>query len=168
MALEEVPEGTPSDGNGKVWFVPALANPAAPTVAELTAVTAIPLTYSITGDGYAHAVTVNKITANRLTLPNQLQYDGTEVDDLSITYAYNNTEDDIVRLALPKGTRGFIVERWAVPNETEPTADQIVDVLPIQASVSLKNAPVTNQELTRTQALNITGKVHRDVVIVAA
>lgn len=165
MALEKVPAGTPSDGNGLVLFVPTLVDPSKPTAAELKATGVVKLTYSITGDGYAHTVTVNKITANRLTLPNQLQYDGTEVDDLSITYAYTNTEDDIVRLALPQGTKGYIVERWAIPNEVDPTAGQIVDVLPIQASVSLKNAPVTNQELTRTQALNITGKVYRDVVV---
>lgn len=167
MSLEEVPAGTPSDGNGKVWFVPTIADPSKPKVTELNADTAVPLTYSITGDGYAHTVTINKITANRLTLPNQIQYDGTEVDDLSITYAYTNTESDIVRLALPKGTTGFIVERWAVANEVDPTVGQIVDVLPIQASTPLKNAPVTNQELTRTQALNITGKVYRDVALVA-
>jgi hypothetical protein len=167
MSLEEVPAGTPSDGNGKVWFVPTIADPSKPKVTELKAETAVPLTYSITGDGYAHTVTINKITANRLTLPNQIQYDGTEVDDLSITYAYTNTEGDIVRLALPKGTTGFIVERWAVANEVDPTIGQIVDVLPIQASTPLKNAPVTNQELTRTQALNITGKVYRDVPLVA-
>jgi len=167
MSLEEVPEGTPSDGNGLVLFVPTLADPAKPKVSELTASGVVKLTYSITGDGYNHTVTINKVTANRLTLATQLQYDGTEVDDLAITYAYTNTEGDIVRLALPKGTRGYIVERWAVPNEVEPVADQLVDVIPIQASTSLKNAPVTNQELTRTQALNVTGKVHRDVLIVA-
>jgi len=168
MALEEVPDGTPSDGNGLVLFVPTIADPSKPKVSELTASGVVKLTYSITGDGYAHTVTINKITANRLTLPSQLQYDGTEVDDLSITYAYTNTEGDVVRLALPKGTRGYIVERWAVANEVAPAVDQLVDVIPIQASVSLKNAPVTNQELTRTQALNITGKVHRDVEIVAS
>jgi hypothetical protein len=168
MSLEDVPAGTPSDGNGKVWFVPTIADPSKPKVSELTAQTAIPLTYSITGDGYAHTVTINKITANRLTLKNQVQYDGTEVDDLAITYAYTNTEDDVVRLALPQGTRGYIVERWAVANEIDPTAGQIVDVIPIQASASLKNAPATNAELTRTQALNITGKVWRDVELVTS
>lgn len=167
MSLEDVPAGTPSDGNGKVWFVPTIADPSKPSVTELTGSSAIPLTYSITGDGYSHTVTINKITANRLTLPNQIQYDGTEVDDLAITYAYTNTESDVVRLALPKGTTGYIVERWAVANEVDPTAGQIVDVIPIQASTPLKNAPVTNQELTRTQALNITGKVYRDVLLVA-
>lgn len=168
MSLEEVPEGTPSDGNLLVLFVPAIADTSKPTVEELTAAGVVKLTYSITGDGYNHTVTINKVTANRLTLPQQLQYDGTEVDDLAITYAYTNTEGDIVRVALPKGTVGNIVERWAVPNGEDIAADQLVDVIPIKASTPTKNAPATNTELTRTQALNVTGKVQRDVPIVAA
>lgn len=167
MPLETVPTGTPSDGQGLVLFVPAIATPAAPTVAELTAGTVKKLTYSITGDGYNHSVTINQVTANRLTLKQTLQYDGTEVDDLSITYVYTNTAGDVARLALPVGTTGFIVERWAVPNETAVAAAQIVDVIPIKASVPVKNAPVANQELTRTQRLNVTGVVYRDVAVAA-
>ena len=167
---EAVPTGVVSDGNGRVVFVKTLADPSKPKVTELSSTTAgavVPLTYSITGDGYSHSVTINKVTANRLTLPTQIQYDGTEVDDLSITYAYTNTEGDKVRLALPKGTTGYVVERWAIPNGTEWAAAQIVTVIQITASTSLPNAPVTNQELTRTQALNVSGKVWRDVAVVA-
>ena len=167
MALETVPLGLPSDGQGLVLFVPAIANPAAPTVSELTAGTVKKLTYSITGDGYNHTVTINKIRANRLTLPQEIQYDGTIVDDLTITYAYTNTAGDVARLALPTGTTGFIVERWAVANEVAIAAAQIVDVIPIKASVPLKDAPVRNQELTRTQVLNVTGNVYRDITVAA-
>lgn len=167
MALEEVTPGQVSDGYGLVLFVPTIADPAAPTVTELTAGTVKKLTYSITGDGYNHTVTVNAVTANRLTLKQAIQYDGTVTDDLEITYVYNNTDADVVRLALPEGTEGFIVERWAVGNEIAVAADQIVDVIPIKASISRKNAPATNTELTRTQKLNVTGAVQRDVVVVA-
>lgn len=167
MPLETVPTGTPSDGQGLVLFVPAIANTSAPTVAELTAGTVKQFTYSITGDGYNHTVTINKVVANRLTLKQELQYDGTEVDELSITYVYTNTAGDVVRVALPVGTTGFIVERWAVANDVAVAAGQIVDVIPIKASVSVKNAPVANQELTRTQRLNVTGVVKRDVAVAA-
>lgn len=167
MPLESVPTGIPSDGQGLVLFVPAIANTSAPTVAELTAGTVKQFTYSITGDGYNHTVTINKVIANRLTLKQELQYDGTEVDELSITYVYTNTSGDVVRVALPVGTTGFIVERWAVANDVAVAAGQIVDVIPIKASVSVKNAPVANQELTRTQRLNVTGVVKRDVAVAA-
>lgn len=134
---EAVPTGVVSDGNGRVVFVSTLADPSKPKATELKAAGAVPLTYSITGDGYSHSVTINKVTANRLTLPTQIQYDGTEVDDLSITYAYTNSEGDVVRLALPKGKKGFVVERWAVANEVDWAAGQIVTVIPITASTSL-------------------------------
>ena len=167
---EKVLAGVVSDGNGRVVFVKTIADPSKPKATELNSTTAgavVALTYAITGDGYTHNVTINKVTANRLTLPTQLQYDGTEVDDLSIKYAYTNTEGDTVRLALKKGTTGYIVERWAVPNGTEYATGQIVTVIPITASTSLPDAPVTNQELTRTQALNVSGAVARDVAVVA-
>lgn len=167
MALETVPAGQVSDGHGLVLFVPTIANPAAPTVAELTAGTVKQITYSITGDGYNHTTTVNTVTANRLTLAQALQYDGTVTDDLEITFAYTNTAGDVVRLALAQGTTGYIVERWAVANETAIAAADIVDVIPIKASIQRKNPPATNTELTRTQKLNVTGTVQRDVAVAA-
>jgi hypothetical protein len=163
--LETVPAGQVSDGHGLVLFVPTIADPSTPTVAELTAGTVKKITYSITGDGYTHGVTVNTVTASRLTLAQAIQYDGTVTDDLEITYVYTNTAGDVIRLALPQGTTGFIVERWAVANEEDIEAGQIVDVIPIQASLSRKNAPATNTELTRTQKLNVTGPVYRDVEV---
>jgi hypothetical protein len=167
MPLETVPPGQVSDGHGLVLFVPTIADPSAPTVAELTAGTVKKITYSITGDGYAHATTVATVVANRLPLAQALQYDGTVTDDLEITYAYTNTAGDVVRLALPQGTTGFIVERWAYANELAIAAAQLVDVIPIKASLQRKNPPATNTELTRTQKLNVTGTVYRDVLVAA-
>jgi len=166
MALEEVPPGQVSDGYGLVLFVPTIANPAAPTAAELAAGTK--LTYSITGDGYNHTVTINTVTVNRLTLRQSLEYDGTISDTLEITYAYTNTDSDVARIVLAEGTTGYIVERWAVANDAPIAAADIVDVIPIKASVQRKNAPTTNAELTRTQKLNVTGTVQRDVAVAAA
>jgi len=167
MPLETVPAGKVSDGNALVLFVPTIANPAAPTVAELTAGTVKKITYSLTGDGYAHGVTVNTVTANRFTLAQAIQYDGTITDDLEITYAYTNTAGDVVRLALPQGTTGYIVERWAVANDVAIAAAQLVDVIPISASLQRKNPPAANTELTRSQKLNVTGTVYRDVAVAA-
>lgn len=168
MPAENVPLGLPSDGQALVLFVPAIANPSTgATVAELTATGVKRLTYSATGDGYNHTVTINKIRANRFTLPQEIQYDGTIVDDLSITYVYTNTAGDVVRLALPTGTTGFVVERWAVANDAAVAAAQLIDIIPIRASIPLKDAPVRNQELTRTQVLNVTGTVYRDSPVLA-
>jgi hypothetical protein len=166
MTAEAVPAGQVSDGFFVVKFVPTIADPSAPTATELNAAGAKFLTYSIEAGGYTHTVTINKVKVNRLTLPQEIQYDGTIVDELSIKYAYTNTAGDTVRLALPVGQTGFIVERFAVPNSQAIAAADMVDVIPIKASIPLKDAPVQNQELTRTQALNVTGPVQRDVLVV--
>lgn len=167
MALEAVTTGVVADGNGLVLFVPTISDPTAPTVAELTAGTVKKLTYSVTGDGYKHTITSNEVTVNRLTLAQILSYDGTVKDDLEITYVWGDGSNDVPRVALAVGTTGYIVERWAVPNSTAITAAQLVDVIPIKAGIQRKDAPVQNQELTRTQRLNVTGTVNRDVAVAA-
>jgi hypothetical protein len=103
MTTEAVPAGAVSDGAGLVLFVPTIANINAPTATELNAGTVKKLTYSIVAGGYTHTITVNKVKVNRLTLAQELQYDGVVTDDLSIKYAYTNTAGDVVRLALPRG-----------------------------------------------------------------
>ncbi|AGW41741.1 pyruvate carboxylase [Leifsonia xyli subsp. cynodontis DSM 46306] len=167
MATEAVPAGTVADGNGLVLFVPTIADPygTGPTVAELTATGVKKLTYSIDAGGYTHTITVNKVKVNRLTMAQELQYDGIVTDDISIKYAYTNTVSDIARLALPAGAVGFIVERWAVPNGQAIAAGDIIDVIPIKASIPAKDAPAANAELTRTQTLNVTGPVSRDIPV---
>jgi hypothetical protein len=168
MPLETVTPGMTAEGNGLVLFVPAIANPAGPTVAELTAGTVKAITYSITGDGYSHGITSTAVKANRYSLAQEIQYDGTVVDDLEITYVVSKTTGDVVRLALPQGTSGFIVERYGYPNSTAIAAAQILDaVIPIKAGLPRPNALVMNQEITRTQRLNVSGTVYRDVVVAA-
>jgi hypothetical protein len=166
MTAESVPAGQASDGFFTVKFVPTIASTAAPTAVECNAAGAKPLTYSIEAGGYKHDVTVNQIKTNRLTLPQVVQADGTIEDSLSIQYAYTNGAGDVVRLALPAGQAGFVVERWAVANNTTWATGDMVDVIPIKASVPTKDAPAVNTELTRTQVLNVTGPVQRDVLLV--
>jgi hypothetical protein len=165
MTAESVPAGQASDGFFTVKFVPTIANTAAPTAVECNAAGAKFLTYSIEAGGYIHTVTINQIKTSRLTLPQVIQSDGTIEDALSIKYAYTNTAGDVVRLILPTGQAGYIVERWALANATTWVVADMVDVIPIKASVALKDAPVANQELTRTQVLNVTAPVMRDVAL---
>lgn len=168
MALETAPPGVVSDGNVLVLFVPTIADPTAPTATELTAQTVVPLTYSGSGDGYKHDVTINDVTINRFTMKQSLTEEGTTDDKITYTYVYTNTVSDVALTALPEDTVGYIVERWAVPNAQVVAADDVVDVVPFKAGIPKKDAPTTNQELTRTQNLNVTGTVNRDVSVVSA
>lgn len=163
MALESVPAGQVADGRGLVLFVPTIANPAAPTVAELTAVTVKPLTYSLVPDGFRHETTENVISSGRYTLKQVLELPGTVTDTLEVQYVSGSPADT----ALVEGTTGFIVHRLSVPNETGPAAAQKVDVIPIRAGVQRKVAPTANTELAKVQKLFISGPVQRDVAIAA-
>ena len=164
MPLEDVPAGTAADGRGLVLFVPAIADPSAPTVAELTAETVVPLTYSLVPDGFRHATTENTISSGRYTLKQVLELPGTVTDTLEVQYVINSPAEE----TLEEGATGFIYHRLGVPNETAPEAAQKGDVLPIRAGVQRKVAPTANTELAKVQKLFITGAVHRDAVTAGA
>lgn len=169
MALEEVAPGIASDGHGLVLWVPeaGLLDPSKPTVAELTDPEVVPLTYSLTPDGFTHEVKVAQITSGRYTLSQALTYDGKETHSVEVKYVWTGTASDVARVTLEKGAKGYIVHRLAVPNETEIAAAQLVDVIPVQCSVQRKVPPTENTELQRVQSLNVIGRVHLDVPVVA-
>lgn len=163
----EVQAGQVSDGHGLVIFVPAngIANPAAPTEDELTGAGVVDVTYALTADGFQHTVTTADITIERYTLDQVLSQEGKETHTLVLRYPYTNTDDDVSRTTFTPGTAGFIVHRLAVANDEAIEAGQIVDVLPVRAGKSIKDAPAANTELTRTQKMIITGKVWLDVEV---
>jgi hypothetical protein len=168
MALEDVQPGVASDGNGLVVFVPAIANPAAPTVAELTGGTVKKLTYGLTPDGFRHDSTIATITSGRYTLAQVLEIDGQITDTLEVQYVYTNDDtEDVVRTTLTPGVEGFIVHRLGYANEDEFAADQKVDVVPVKASIQRRVAPTANTELSIVQKLNVTGRVERFVEVAA-
>lgn len=163
MALETVPAGQASDGRGLVLWVPAIANPAAPTAAELNAGTVKALTYSLVPDGFRHTTTENVISSGRYTLRQILELPGTVIDELEVQYVTGSPAET----TLTEGTTGFIVHRLGVPNETAPTAAQKVDVIPGRAGLQRKVAPTANTELQKVQKIFVAGTVQRDVAIAA-
>lgn len=167
MALEETPGSVATDGNLSLWFVPfgESTNPASKAI--LDGVTAKRITYSLTPDGFAHTIDEATIEDGRLTLRQALQAAGTVTDNLELSYVYG-ADDDVARVALTEGVKGWIVARYAVPNETAVTiTTQSVDVLPIRAGVQRKSAPARNAVFTIMQKQFITGTVLRDQVVVA-
>jgi hypothetical protein len=163
MALENVPAGQSSDGRGLVLWVPAISNPAAPTVAELTGGTVVAITYSLTPDGFRHDTTENVISDGRYTLKQVLELPGTVTDTLELQYVAGTP----AQTALTEGTNGFIVHRLGVPNETTIAAAQKVDVIPVRAGVQRKVAPTANTLLSRQSKMFVTGTVYRDVAVAA-
>lgn len=93
-------------GKSKVLFVPAVANPAAPTTVELAAgIDLSEQTAEISGWEFTGSRIPTPNLANNFTP--QITGEDT-VGDASITF-YDDDANDDVRTALAKGTQGFIV-----------------------------------------------------------
>lgn len=164
--LEETPGSVATDGNLTLWFVPFGEAVIPTSKAVLDGVTTKRITYSLTPDGFAHTIDEATIEDGRLTLRQALQAAGTVTDNLELSYVYGAT-DDVARVALTEGAKGWIVARYAVPNETDVTVAEKVDVLPIRCGVQRKSAPARNAVFTIMQKQFVTGTVLRDQAVVA-
>ncbi|MEV2239527.1 hypothetical protein [Micromonospora sp. NPDC049891] len=166
---QPMPTAVTTNGTVAVKFVTAIANPAAPTVTEVNAVSSIDLSCYLTGDGYNAETSENTVEDPRLCSKQIFEARGDFTDTLEITYVFNpaSPSDDEARIGLPPGTTGFLTTRWAVDSEDAFAADDIVDVIPVEAGVQRKNAPTRNGVHRITQKMFITGPVRRDVEIVA-
>ncbi|MDR6868450.1 hypothetical protein J2Y69_003066 [Microbacterium resistens] len=166
---EQVQRGTAADGNGIVLWVPAIADPTRPTLAELTAPTVKRLTYGLARDGFTHETDIVKITSGRYTLAQALQYDGTVTDDVTVKWVYNRTTPTAIEATLgAPGVSGNIVHALGYPNRhTFAEGDKLNAVIPVETSIP-KDVPATeNTELMKEQRLNVVGEVAREVAIVA-
>lgn len=169
MATEAVQKGFASDGNGIVIWVPAIADPAAPTLVEINAVTSKRLTYGLTPDGFQHTITENAITSGRYTLRQVIELAGTVQDNLELTYVYNRQTPTDAETALgTPGTAGFIVHILGYENgHTLAAADKINAVIPCETGISRDNPPTANTEPSKTVKMYVTGEVAREVAIAA-
>lgn len=168
MPIEDVQVGTPADGFGLVLWVPDIADPSAPTDDELTAVGVVPLTYSLSPDGFRHEHSIATITTGRYTLAQALELDGIETDAFELQYVYNRTTPTEAETVLVKGAEGFLVERLGYSNETAIAAAQTLNVVaPVKLSTPRDVPPAQNTELMKVVKANVTGKVYREVDVVA-
>lgn len=164
----DVAPGQVSDGHALVLWVPTIANPKAPTVAELTASGVLDLTYKLFGDGLDHQSEVTKNTSTRYTLAQELEFEGSEKDTLVLRYPYRGTEDDVVRLALTRYTEGFLVERLNLPKDTAIAADQLLSIVaPVRCGKQREIPRTKNTEIGKIQDLLPIGTVETDVKVVA-
>lgn len=169
MASEPIQTGFAIDDNGMVLWVPAIANPFAPTDDELTAGTVVKLTGGLTPDGFSHAPTVNKVTSGRYALKQIITLDGTVQDEVTLRYVYNRTTPTAVEEAIgTPGTDGYIVHILGYPNDHTIAAGTICNaVIPVTTSISTDIPATANTEATKEQKPNVRGEVAREVAVVA-
>lgn len=165
------PTGVASDETVRIWWVPTLANPSAPTVAELTAATAVDLTCLLTENwGPDYSVEVAEI--KRMCSKTATQRGG------AVTYTFPDFifAYDVQSLAtadinkayavLVQGAVGYIVLRFAVDVATAPTVADKVDVWNGQVTAGpLKLAPEANSELKAKSSVVNIGEPQFDVAL---
>lgn len=169
--MPEIPS-TPADGNTRVLWVPAIANTAAPTVAELTAGSVVDISCYLTSDGFTPSLSEQVITDERLCSTQIFEQPGRSTDSLDVIYIDNTNSANAATYnkaadTLTKGAAGFVVVRRGIPYENAIAAAQKVTVFPATAMVQNELPPEANSVNKIGQKLAITGEVKRRVAVAA-
>lgn len=152
---------TNADGNVKVLWVPAISNPAAPTVAELTAVGVKDLSCYLTSDGWTPGLDEATISDDRLCDTQTYEKPGRSSRSLALKYIENPTDptNDVAFVTLVPGSTGNFVIRKGLPYTTAIAAAQKVDVWPVQLGQQDSQPPEANSVLKAAQKAFVTGPV---------
>lgn len=161
-----VPSALDQRGNTTIWWVPTIADPAAPTVVEIGAAGAHRVTYSFTPDGWNLAGAQATVDDDRLTIPQALS--SLDVNKVTLDLKYVDSADaNSAALILLEGTSGFFVERRSVPQTQAITTGDKVRVIP--CTLGAQNPGVINNtgKFLINQQTSIDGVVGVPVAVVA-
>jgi hypothetical protein len=168
-----VPAGVPADGYVSVKFVPAIADPAAPSLAtDLGAAGVVDLSCLLTKDGFGPTGEAQAVTDDRLCSKQVFEDYGTvtySIDNIVYIYDVQNaaSESNKAYAALPAGTTGYLVARWGKDVDTAWAIADKVDIYPVKMGPQVKQKPEANSKLKVSQKPFVTGPVQPDVAIVA-
>lgn len=162
--------GVAADGNTRVDYVPAIADPAAPKVSELTAAGAKNLSDYITADGLAPSHEQASIADSRLSSTHDGERPGRKTTGLSLTYVSDQqgTDDNDAYVTLKEGTDGYIVIRRSMPVGTAYAASQKVDVYKVTCGEQVKVATAANEVEKVTQKMFIPANGFKADAVVAS
>ena len=174
MAVPTKPELKRSQANDSWGFVPAVAVPSAPTLAELNATAGYNLSCSIFSDQEGPTVTDNRVTLPTLSCEvDEIEVAGTTthaMPEFQVSFDPQAAADGVGKKAwttMVDGMNGFLWRRQGVNAKTDLAADQWVDVFPVtlgtkvptktsngpegvysfRQSVSLRSNPVYNVQI---------------------
>ena len=162
------PEGVTVQGNIGLWVVPAIANPSAPSLAEVTGVGSLNISCMLMGDSWAPTMEQNKGEAPRRlcskTVVDRFGNVKYTLPDLNVTVdPQAESGDDGVKAyeTLTPGLKPYILERlgidaeevaWAVGQWVIPWAVELGERGPITGDTSDEFA-----EFSYTQGLVVRG-----------
>lgn len=162
---------TPADGNIRTVIVTEVADPYAPTVAELEA--GEDISCYLTPGGFALTTDQGTITDERecstqtFGQPGRKTY-GLTVTGIDNTNSTNEAEYNALVESLTEGAQRYAYRRRGLPYEDAWDADQTVTVVPFIAGVKQEVASEANSVLRSTWQAFITGDVEQVAVTAGA
>lgn len=167
------PDGVRSRGNESVIFVATIADPEAPTVAELTAVTSVNVSCFLTG--FAPQVSQESAEDIRLCSEQIFEDPGdvqVSIDNIEYVYYPQATAPAATNKAyelLKNGTTGYLVDRRGLNARTVAiAAAQLVDVYPVRLGEQARMPLDPGQQGGKfriTQKPFVTGPYYYDSVV---
>lgn len=154
-----------SDGKIKVVYVAALADPANPTVTELTAAGVVDLSCFIKSDGRDHTVDEDTVDNSKLCTTDNTETPGRIKHTWNVTYSRDDVEaDDKAYTTMKQNTTGFLVQRIGTAYATAFAAADEVDVFPITCGYQLEQ-PDVGGLVWYKQKLFVTGQSYPQVAV---
>lgn len=154
----------PHDGKTRAYWVPTIANKAAPTVAELNAGTS--LAGFLTKDGLDTPFAQNTVDNSDLEDTFDAKGVGTFGADVTLTCFRDDTTDTAWNLFV-YGTVGFLVIRRGPAYSTAWTAGQKVEVFPAQMHEPVPMSTATNEQNKFKVALPVTDQPNLKATVAA-
>ena len=165
-----IPASLIADGMLRVDWVPAIANPDAPSLTELNGASAIEMTCYLTPDGYTPATDEAVVNDDRLCSRDSFERRGRRTNTLAVTYVYRPQEaaaaDNKAFDTLKEGTLGYFIERWGADYEDAFAVGDVVNVVPVESGVQVESAPEANSTLRIAQKQFVRGPKSRQVAVV--
>lgn len=165
------PEGIDAQGNGAVYWVPAIADVKAPTTAEIAA--GLDISCAIGGFGptgeQGTGTDIRYCSTQQFQTPGRLN-----VDIPPLEYVYDPQAPDSVEYpwyaAMAGGTPGFLVNRLGLAVDAPVAADQVVDVYQVTLGEKTRvpiDPSAEGGKLKVSQKPFVTGPAELDAVIAA-
>lgn len=167
-----VPPGYVADASLRVWYVTALANPAAPSVStEINAGTTVDITCYLT-NGFNPDASAATINDDRLCLAVVLEDKGVvtwTLDDLNYIWDPQNPASisNKAYAALAEDNVGFFVARYGLNVDTAAAAAQKGFVYPVKLGTQVPLPPTRNTKGQVKQKAFINGPVQKNVSFAA-
>jgi len=167
--MSDIPS-TPADGNVRVTLVSALANPLVPTVAELTAGSAVDISCYLTAGGWVPTQDQATISDDRLCSSQVFGQPGRKTLGLTLTVIDNTNSANAATYnkavdALIEGTQLTAIYRPGIPYETAFAAGQKVTPWPFKPGMKNELPPEANSVIKAEYQTFVTGNVVRAVAV---